>query len=188
MTTATKKRASKPRAPAGLVMGQALLHPEPLQGRKATVLLPLHTKSEGNEREHHRVVQKRTDEQRNCTAFWLGRLGAARWREDIVRVKFVRLGPGQLDQGDNLCSSSKHIRDQVAAWIAGYGTARVLDVAKGKLVPTRGDDGPNCGVHWDQDHQEKLTHFGVRVEIYVAAAGGGEIRVAGQSQAAASGT
>lgn len=179
MTTATKKRARKPRAPAGLVQGQVLIHfaPHVFGGRRATVLLPLRTKAPSNSgREMFWALSARSNTERLVTCQWLKQLGDAEWRGDVRLVRFVRLGPKLMDD-DNAVASIKSVRDQVAAWRSGDNTPK-----------GRGDDGPCCGVVWEYT-QEKLTHFGVRVEIYVAAAGGGDsARVAGPANAAASGT
>jgi len=123
----------------------------PEQGR-ALIELPLRTSGQGNNRVHWRVEQKKTDHQRMVTEAWLRQLGAANWRTSVKRVRFVRLAPRALDC-DNNVSSNKHIRDQVAAWLAGHIG-----------IKARGDDGPKCGISWEYA-QQKHTHWGVRIEL-----------------------
>jgi hypothetical protein len=169
-TTAKRKPPARKFTPVRLVQGSACTthcaFPDgpTLAVADAHVVVPVRTISETNAHEHHRYRVKRAAEQRFTTSVWLGQLGRADWRSSIVRVKFTRLAPptSKLDQGDNLCSSSKFIRDQVAAWIGGNNAP-----------DARGDDGPNCGVHWDQDHQEAHPAYGVRVEFYLSSAAGG---------------
>lgn len=161
MTTATKKRASRA---APLVKGAAdtLFWPEDAGGLKAAVLLPLRTKAPSNSgREMFWKLSQRSNADRLVTCQWLKQLGAAVWRDNVTRVRFTRLGPKLMDD-DNAVASLKSVRDQVAAWRSGDNTPK-----------GRGDDGPGCGVAWEYA-QEKCTHFGVRLTIYVAAAGGGE--------------
>ena len=70
----------------------------------------------------------------------------------ITAVKFVRLGPGTLDD-DAVPAACKSFRDQVAAWLAHDNT------------PTgKGDDGPKCGITWSYD-QRRQQPQGVRIEL-----------------------
>lgn len=154
-----KRNQRKYTAPQKLLSGHAMFYgisPSWPGEIAAAVILPIRTHTEGNSRSTWRMAQRRTDQQRLVTAAWLTQLGAADWRTQIVRVRFVRLGPGTLDQGGNLCSSFKHIRDQVAAWIAFDNT-----------IKGRGDDGPKCGIYWDEDNQERSPLFGVRCEFFL---------------------
>lgn len=152
-----KRNQRKFTAPQKLVEGHARFYgisPCWPDATAACVILPIRTKAEGNNRESWRMASKRASAQRSLTALLLHQLGAADWRTQVNRVRFVRLAPKLMDD-DNCIGSMKRIRDGVAAWIAGENHP------KGK-----GDDGPSCGVVWEYA-QETSTHYGVRIEIFV---------------------
>jgi hypothetical protein len=90
------------------------------------------TKAEGNQREHWRAVHTRKAGQRLRVAAGLAeaRRRSAAWPAGVPRqVTLVRLGPGTLDEGDNVSSALKSCRDEVAKF---FGV----------------DDGPRGPIRW----------------------------------------
>jgi hypothetical protein len=120
----------------------------------ATVIVPLRTLNELNDHTHWRKRHKRSCEQRLTVCAYLNQLGQDFRRDLVTYVDFVRVAPGQgLDPGDNLNSSMKYVRDQIAAYLAGNNTP------EGK-----GDDGPKCGVRWSYQ-QRRATQWGVEIRM-----------------------
>lgn len=136
------------------------------------VLFELATVSEMNEREHHMVRSKRAAHQRKTTdlALWLapglGRLEGPKLlaREGRLLVCITRLAAGRLDEGDNLTSSAKHVRDAIAVWL-GCG------------------DGAKAPVRWEvyqEPHRRYRLRPWVKVQIFgVESEAGGQMRIGG---------
>lgn len=80
-------------------------------GAVDALVIPMHTVSEANRRDHWRIKAKRVTAQRYSVAWaW----AAARWPCGKPRVvTLTRLAPRELDD-DNLTGSFKAVRDQVA--------------------------------------------------------------------------
>lgn len=80
-----------------------------------SLLIPVRTISALNAREHWSARARRVKKEREITAWLLkGRAIAAL----PVTVTLTRVGPTNgLDEGDNLNSAMKGVRDEVAAWL-----------------------------------------------------------------------
>lgn len=118
---------------------------------------PIETQTECNANSFWHISHKRAYDQRFMVAMYLTMVRRVKLPGKVSAMHFVRLSPGDLDPGDNLNSSCKHIRDQLCAWLAGDNT------------PTgRGDDGPNCGITFTYD-QQRTKGFGVRVHLRIEA-------------------
>lgn len=77
--------------------------------------IPIRTISALNSREHWSARARRVKKERETTA-WL--LKGHQKPELPVVVKLTRVGPTNgLDQGDNLNSAMKGVRDQIAEWL-----------------------------------------------------------------------
>lgn len=72
------------------------------------------TVSELNQREHWAAKNRRKQDQQEAVA--IAMLNALRGRKVQIPcvVKLTRIGPKKLDEGDNLSSAFKGIRDQIA--------------------------------------------------------------------------
>lgn len=108
-----------------------------------TLLIPIRTVSEANQREHWAKKHRRNKDQQEAVAYAL----LARWRflpKPPVVVVLRRLGPRLLDS-DNLAGSFKHVQDAVA---------RFLGV----------DDGDVKAVRWLYT-QEKSALYAVRISF-----------------------
>lgn len=80
-----------------------------------TLNLPLRTVSLTNAREHWSTKAKRARTERNVAHYaWLLREGRGLYVGEGATITLTRVGPRKLDD-DNLASSLKHVRDQVAA-------------------------------------------------------------------------
>lgn len=108
-----------------------------------TLEFPCRTYSITNEAVHHMVKWRRAKLQKDIT--W------AEWRSKVkakpelpCTVTFTRISPRMLDVGDNLNSSMKHVRDQVAKEL--------------------GVDDNDSRITWVYS-QEKGKEFRVRIEI-----------------------
>ncbi len=108
-----------------------------------SLTIPLATKSEANMREHFRTVAKRKKDQRGIVHLKLGPMIRGRKLQAACVVTLTRISPRELDD-DNLASSFKAIRDQVAAEL--------------------GIDDRNPIVKWEYG-QEKNRARGIRIEI-----------------------
>jgi hypothetical protein len=111
---------------------------------KASVTLPFRTKNPNNNREHWRVVWKRSQKEREQTLMFVR---AAVMRRGItlpVQVKLTRLAKATMDEGDNLRSALKAVRD---------GVADVFGIP---------DNDPH--IHFAYA-QEKQKEYGVRIEV-----------------------
>jgi len=94
-----------------------------------TVLLPgLRTISEANasQREHWATKHKRHKAQRTWTYYTLSSaLGSRCPLTPPLTITLTRIAPRQLDEGDNLSSALKSVRDGVADYLGGtYGTGQ----------------------------------------------------------------
>jgi hypothetical protein len=120
--------------------------------RGYTLEFPVITQTESNANEHWRTRHGRAKAQRAVTACALDMLPNAASRHRVRAIRFVRFAPGELD-ADNLPSATKHVLDQLVAWIAGDNT-----------ITGKGDDGPNCGLKFEFG-QVRQAAYGVRVEM-----------------------
>lgn len=104
--------------------------------------LELHTKPEGNSREHWRRVQRRAKEQKLiCGQVLRGHLPP----KLPATITLTRMSSGQLDT-DNLQSALKRVRDAVADW-CGCG------------------DSPSDPLEWEYGQEKcKRGHYAVRIE------------------------
>lgn len=106
-------------------------------------LVPIRTVSALNSREHPMARSRRVKNERRNTLNHFRRSNPPEIQPLLV-VILTRIGPRQLDKGDNLHSALKGVRDQVAC---------ILGV---------NDGGPL--VDWQYGPQE-IGDYGVRVEI-----------------------
>jgi len=98
--------------------------------------IPVTTVSEANSREHWRTRHRRSKIQREATELTLR---SCRQLPTLpVTVTLTRVAQRQLDEGDNLSSAFKAIRDQIAKH---YGV----------------DDKPGGPITWKYDQQKKQT-------------------------------
>lgn len=107
------------------------------------------TVSELNESEHWIKRHKRTRVQQQATAAALADSGFD--PEALLQpgrvVTLIRIARGVLDEGDNLASSLKHVRDAVARW---FGV----------------DDGPKGPFKWAYAQEHTRSPLGkVRIEV-----------------------
>lgn len=77
-----------------------------------SVLLPVHTVSEANIREHWAVRARRTKAQRQ-SAYYLLRKYKGLGRSKRLTITITRIGARRMDP-DNLANSSKHVQDGIA--------------------------------------------------------------------------
>lgn len=111
------------------------------------IILPLKTVSEANASEHWAKSHKRKHSQaEEVTREWYRLLQMVRVELPCV-VKFTRIAPKKLDEGDNLAMCFKKIRDAVA---------KILEI----------DDGGDQ-VKWEYDQQPvRRRSYAVKIEIY----------------------
>lgn len=76
-------------------------------------ILPVRTQTESNCNEHWRTRHRRSKAQREVTAALLAHIKAP---EPPCVVTITRVSKGVMDD-DNLASSAKHVRDEIAKWI-----------------------------------------------------------------------
>lgn len=78
--------------------------------------IPIRTVSALNSREHWRQRHRRVKAERNAAAWVLAPVAKPATLPAAVRL--TRIGPTNgLDEGDNLNSAMKGVRDQVAEWL-----------------------------------------------------------------------
>lgn len=79
------------------------------------ITIPIRTVSALNAREHWRARTRRVKAERNAT-YWV--LAPTRKPDMPCTVRLTRVGPTNgLDEGDNLNSAFKAVRDQIAEWL-----------------------------------------------------------------------
>lgn len=111
--------------------------------------IPLRTQSEANRRDHWAARHRRVKGQRDAVALCLGLYD----RPSLpCVVRLTRLSPRELDD-DNLRSSLKAIRDEVARWLC-------LPVGSGGQVDDR-----DPRVRWEYG-QARAREYGVRIEAW----------------------
>lgn len=117
---------------------------------KVEVTVPVQTVSESNRRDHWRQKHKRTSQQKNITTLLLRSSSGfdPAKMPPPYHVKLTRVSPGAIRDSDNLLSSTKAIRDAVAAF---------LGVDDADLLASR-------QVSWSVA-QEKQAKYAVRIEI-----------------------
>lgn len=113
------------------------------------VSFDLETVSELNQAEHWIRRHKRTKLQKQVTAAMLAASGFD--PEALLApgrvIILTRIARGTLDEGDNLASSMKHVRDAVAAWF-------------------NVDDGPKGPLKWAYAQEHTRSPLGrVRIEV-----------------------
>ena len=105
------------------------------------VLLPIRTVTESNTGGSWRRKSARAKRQREITGLYVRRMDLPQMP---VTVRMVRIGKRLMDVGDNLPSSLKHVRDEIAAV---YGV----------------DDGDE---RWDWRYEQEIgDEYGVRVKL-----------------------
>lgn len=117
------------------------------------VTVPIATVSELNRRDHWAEKHRRSKQQRELTTLLLR---SAKVDKKALCAPFVvtltRIAPGTIKDSDNLASSTKAVRDAVAAFL-GVDDADVTG---------------NGSVRWVV-LQEKGTQYGLRIEIQCGA-------------------
>jgi hypothetical protein len=121
--------------------------------------------SEANVREHPLKTWRRKNDQQNLVrvAFLRAQIAelspALRRVTGSVVVEITRVAPRAFDT-DNLQISAKHVRDEIAFWLAPIYPAR-----------RRGDDSPTGPIRWAPVQQRKGApgEYGVEVRISLAA-------------------
>jgi hypothetical protein len=109
--------------------------------------LPIKTVCELNSREHWAAIHRRKKAQREeVRAEWINAVKGKRVRLPCV-VTLTRIAPKLLDEGDNLSSAFKAVRDEVAAML-------------------RADDAPFSPVIFDY-RQEAIGEHKYRVIISI---------------------
>lgn len=110
------------------------------------VELPIRTFSEANLHEHHMERRKRMGDQRPTVRMAMQAHANSRGLrvQPPCTVQLTRLAPAELDQGDNLESSLKAVRDGVADWL--------------------GVNDRDPRVIWIYG-QERQKQYGVRIEV-----------------------
>lgn len=123
--------------------------------------LPLKTCDETNAYEHPFVKTKR----HKLQAFFIRQLFAKEANPVPLpcSVTFVRLGPREMDEEDNLRMAFKWIKDQVGACIFP-DKAVVYVTKKGKVYENKGHADSDPRIKW-QYKQEKAKRLGIRIEI-----------------------
>jgi hypothetical protein len=128
-------------------------------GWSASFTFPFKTVTGGNQRRHHFGRAKAVKKEREAIYFaWFasGKPQPPRWP---CRVTFTRIGPRFLDRGDNLNSSFKGMRDELA-----------------KILGLRNDAGPEVVWEYDQIKTRDMPasagltpgQYYVRVDLHVA--------------------
>lgn len=84
--------------------------------RIQTLILPLHTVSENNGREHYRVKAKRVKHHRETAKAMCASALSMPALPCVIRI--TRISPRGLDSGDNLPGASKALRDGIADWLS----------------------------------------------------------------------
>jgi len=105
------------------------------------IFIPIKTVSGMNAREHWRKRSRRVKAERTAVAWAL--MGKTPPKPPCV-VKMTRLAPSNGLDGDNLQSSAKGVRDEIAKWI--------------------GIDDKSPLVTWQYD-QKRAKEYGVMVEL-----------------------
>lgn len=77
-------------------------------------VIPVRTQTESNCNEHWRTRHRRSKAQREVTSAFLAELSGPPTPPCVVRI--TRVSRGTMDD-DNLASSAKHVRDEIAKWI-----------------------------------------------------------------------
>ena len=108
------------------------------------IYIPIKTVSGMNAREHWRKRARRVKGERDAVGWAVATLKPPK---PPCTVKLTRLAPSNGLDGDNLQSSMKGVRDQIAAWI--------------------GIDDKSPLVTWQYD-QKRAKDYGVIVEVIVA--------------------
>ena len=130
---------SSPKAPR---MQRMIAQSCTIHVHKVALTLPLHLRSEANERSFWGTKSQRVREQRALTRAALNAHSVP--KSGFTRVVFTRLGPKMLDS-DNLAGSAKAVRDEIAAYCGV-------------------DDGPKGPLTWEYN-QEVNAAYGCRIEL-----------------------
>lgn len=119
----------------------------PKEGCDLALKLPIRTVSELNQAEHWRSRHRRRKDQKRSVGLFLNTCKRPRLPCDVW---LTRIAPRQLDPGDNLNSSFKAIRDQIATWLGV-------------------DDGDTSKVCWRyQQRRGEPREYAVLIEIFGA--------------------
>ena len=114
-----------------------------------TVVLPIHTFNELNQRMHWGKKQRVMGDIRPVVRMAMEANANSRGLRirPPCRVRLTRLAPTELDAHDGMPASLKKPLDGVADWL--------------------GVDDSNPAVQWEYGPQEKARTFGLRVEVFV---------------------
>ena len=123
--------------------------------------IPLKTVSEANSREHwHKAAKRHTQQQWFVRCLFNSEL---RVLPERCEITLTRISPRALDS-DNLQSSMKFIRDEVAACMFPDKVVEYQGKIRGKLVKNKGHADSDPRVTWKYA-QEKGKIQGIRIEI-----------------------
>ncbi len=100
-------------------------------------IVPIRTVSALNERTHWRVRAKRVKAEREATA-WAIKAAASGMPILPVVVTLTRVGPSNGLDDDNLASSMKGVRDEIAKWLGVDD--RKSDLVRYECAQERGKD------------------------------------------------
>lgn len=121
--------------------------------------MPIKTVSEANSSEHWAKKASRHKQQQYFTNLFFQR--AVKEFSLPCEITLTRLSPRTLDN-DNLLSSLKYIRDEIAACL--LPELKVTYVSKGKLIESKGFCDNDPRISWKYD-QQKSKLYGVNVKI-----------------------
>ncbi len=123
--------------------------------------IPIKTCDETNAYENPHMKTRRHKQQQ----FFIRQLFNREVRELPLpcRVTFVRLGPKEMDEEDNLRMSFKWIKDQVGACIFPE-KSMIYVTKKGQVRENRGHADSDPRIKWNY-RQEKATRLSIRIEI-----------------------
>jgi hypothetical protein len=112
-----------------------------------SIEVPIRTVSEANSRDHWAKKAKRVKAHRGAVRLALGPNRST--PKPPLFVRLTRIAPRMLDDGDNLSSALKAVRDGVADWLGI-------------------DDGPASRVGWMYFQEKgKPKQYAVRIEVDV---------------------
>jgi hypothetical protein len=105
-----------------------------VRGRVDVTIDGLRLIAELNRREHHMATHRRSRSQKSIVRAALGGVRLREWVTPPLVVTMVRTGPKKMDKGDNLQSSCKWVRDQIAEELGvNDGSDEVAWLVEGKV-------------------------------------------------------
>lgn len=123
--------------------------------------IPIKTCDETNAYENPHIKTRRHKQQQ----FFIRSLFNREARELPIPclVTFVRLGPKQMDEEDNLRMSFKWIKDEMGACLFPEKVVNYI-TKKGQVRQNKGHADSDVRIKW-QYRQEKATRLSIRIEI-----------------------